>query len=335
MSGKILNSICYALRKSEKVKDLAGVDVNVKPAFPYDPNSESSSQTALKWSRQKSRYDIPNDKIEPEIIFRLNDPIELTILSLEFRGNGGRAYRVIDSNKYLFDLREDQLVEAITQCGISAGGKINGTFVWGKLASTTRLMLVGGKLHTEMLELTEAIKNNSISPSKLKPNSIYETPSGIWRTFIGRAKMPNGQKYYAFYELPDYPTTPNTVDRDYKQWAKLTLTEKFASHEKNLGTLTEKRVFFIANPKFIREIGTMDVSSLKNVDESVSCNTSLVYDLSEDWWTKVNGQRPQRNNSWNYYNDPKEQALAQAFRENTLLAMKKTRKDFGDLIVWF
>ena len=169
---RLLYSITYLIIDPIEDTDLVGNKISVSPTFPYNPDSKTSPETAKRWAWTAS-YHLSKDGCRissttpvekyTKTITRKNDPFSLKIIDIDARSEGGRAYIVIDDEGRRFDLREDQVLEAIAFNGIEAGGKIKGSFVWGVAASTVRLVLYGGELWTKMSnpDTTEKKKKNA------------------------------------------------------------------------------------------------------------------------------------------------------------------------------
>ncbi len=154
---------------------------------------------------------------------RTNEPFSVTIISLDVRSEGGRAYKVIDDEKRRFDLREDQVIEVFRQTGIEPGGRIPSEFVWGVLGSQVRMVLVGGEMHSEMLRCTEALREakqqrkSGVAPkqSTFVPGRVYRKRDQSLHVFVGKAKVPDSKKpLFAFVELPEAPDDHAGEDLD-------------------------------------------------------------------------------------------------------------------------
>ncbi|MBC7996788.1 MAG: hypothetical protein IAF58_02530 [Leptolyngbya sp.] len=167
-------------------EDLEGIAVMnevIFPCFPVDKASPESLETALGWAGYNK--DLPQSSQNlPKQIERANDPFQIRIAGLEARGRGGRAYKVMTEEGYWFDLREDVLLDALILSGIEKGGKINGSFVWGKVGSQIKLVRVGSALHSALIE---AGKRRTIAKVKhLSPGGIYRNVKGERFLVIGR-----------------------------------------------------------------------------------------------------------------------------------------------------
>jgi hypothetical protein len=222
--GSILKKICYLSKPKDWSTNLAGEKIEVSDTFPYNPESKTSPSTAMQWAKGYHYYYAAKDGTppppDPVPIELDNVPFEVTIIDLLVRSEGGRAYKVVDRENRLFDMREDQLVEAITFCGVSPGGKIPGKFVWATVASTTRMVLVGGKLHDSIVrsqEEKENIKTKSVKASKsLRLNGVYKKKDSTFIAYLGRVRDPDNKKLlYAFIELPQTPKDQTAVLKDY------------------------------------------------------------------------------------------------------------------------
>jgi len=158
---RLLDRVCYVSKAESNDTDLFGNEIKVRHTFPYNPDSKTAPETAKQWA-DNTIWDHKTHRYvkgpEPEFLERANDPFSVTVIDLDVRSEGGRAYKVVDQDGRCFDLREDQVLEVFKHSGVLAGGQIPGRFVWGILGSQMRMVLVGGDLHKEMVAQTEAFE---------------------------------------------------------------------------------------------------------------------------------------------------------------------------------
>jgi hypothetical protein len=95
----------------------------------------------------------------------------LRIIGLTFRGNGGRAYKVLIGEKYVFDLREDVLLDAMLNDGMGKNGTLFGSYIFASVGSEMKLIRVGSLLHAKMIETTVYKTKKKIT--KLEIGGIY------------------------------------------------------------------------------------------------------------------------------------------------------------------
>lgn len=77
----------------------------------------------------------------------------LRFLDIDTRLEGGRAYKVADpATNAVFDLREDQVAQAILKYGIAPGGIIGGEWVWAMNHNQPKCYLVDGSEYQAMLQ---------------------------------------------------------------------------------------------------------------------------------------------------------------------------------------
>lgn len=151
----------------------------VSDVFPT--GSEGNHVVAREWSNNGKVREFPNGGFD-----------DITIEGIERRGGGGRAYKVIirglfGKEGYRMDLREDTLMDVIKTTGISAGGKLNGTFCLANNGTNHVLILEGSKTHTEALQETEERKKYSrvLKKSELIPGRMYRTIKGKESVYMG------------------------------------------------------------------------------------------------------------------------------------------------------
>lgn len=296
---RLLDTICYVSRSPIDVVDILGNKITIRHTFPYNPQSKTAPKTAMAWA-SRSFYDHKSrsmiDPGQPEILERKNDPFTITIIDLDVRSEGGRAYKVIDDANRCFDLREDQIVDVIKHTGIEAGGKINGTFVWGITASTTRLVLVGGDLYNDMLE---RVGLTNLPNDAFKFGHVYRKRDCSDHVFIGRVKVPRrNDVMYAFARLLqplnheqicDYANLRAEVRADDHSWYVYTY-----------GDECHGGIALMSSPKFELDVGTNDSCVRLASRMRVNANVEYVYidgqcrDLSERHWAAMHNHNVQR-----------------------------------------
>lgn len=199
----VFDNVCYVSRKDSIDEDLNKTKITIRNTFAYNPDSKSAAQTAARWSGQKS---------DVEIVQLPNEPFTVQIIGIDVRSEGGRAFKVIDEHNRMFDLREDQLLSAIQNHGISPGGYIKGKFVWGTWESQTRLVLVGGDMHQTMLENNLARKRLEKQNKNIvfHEGTIYQKRDKSLVLFLGNVKLDN-KSFFAFVDMPTAPV--NYLDK--------------------------------------------------------------------------------------------------------------------------
>jgi len=192
--------------------------VTGRKAFAVDKDSKSASKTAERWSnavkvlrkQARSRIAMLFDDVEDAYEETPNDPLKnLRVFYLEIRGEGGRAYKVIDERGYVWDLREDVLVEAMIECGIKKGGILGGEYVWAILGSQIRLVRVGSQLHKDLAVSTKRGKQKKIGVRDLVVGGMYATKSGDMGVFCGFVHSHgNKKKRQLWLEISSYDLNP-------------------------------------------------------------------------------------------------------------------------------
>lgn len=271
-NARLLEKVSYCSRKQSKKIDLNDVKIQIKDTFPLNPESKTSPGTAKSWAKM---YERKTPDWEPTIETFDNTPREYTIISLDVRSEGGRAYKVIDSENRQFDFREDQLLEVLKLKGISPGGKMLGEFVWGVAGSQVKLALVGGKLHTEMVKTLEKNKTlitskkngTAVTPGKLVSGHVYKKRDGSHWAFVGRVVLPGESKTsYAIVEMPRRaPSVLNDqgLHMQIDGWRSMTWSERvkienecYIHHDNFFIVMTKA-------PTFEEECGECDITEFK------------------------------------------------------------------------
>lgn len=136
----IPDQVTVHTRPVVSTKNLLGVNINVKEGYAVDSTNVSRNESAQGWAGRAGKSLTENNK-----------GFTLTILSLTVRAQGGRAYKVVDQHKRMFDLREDSLLEAIANVGILPGGILPGQWLWSLQGSEMKLIREGSDKHKELL----------------------------------------------------------------------------------------------------------------------------------------------------------------------------------------
>ena len=278
-TSRLLNDVCYLSRSPSKTTDIVGTSITVQDTFPYNPESKTAPSTARQWANNNIWDSVKCEYVkgvEPTFLERPNEPFAVTIIDLDVRTEGGRAYKVIDNEMRCFDLREDQILEVFKHVGVQPGGRVNGEFVWGVLGSQVRMVLVGGDLYSEMVktrdELNAAkkkrVEGNAITPSKLQVGHVYKKLDGSKWVFVGKMLcVLNEKPLYALVELPeDEPYYQHCKDYVYEEkhaaWEKMSWEEKLvAEHE---ARTYEGDIKLLTSPKFLSEEDVaLDVAFIK------------------------------------------------------------------------
>lgn len=148
-------------------------NVTVHPTFFFDNTSERQKENAEVWA--SNRLAISSPRVQAQV--RPNTPMNnLWLDNLEQRMEGGRAYKVINKDDMTyFDVREDQMLQAILKHGIQAGGKIGGEWVFAMNGTQCKCFLV------DSVEYQEVLNRVAIAPAvmvkasyrNLKVGTIY------------------------------------------------------------------------------------------------------------------------------------------------------------------
>jgi hypothetical protein len=183
-----------------------GVTVRAAKSFVTDAGNEKSIKTGIDWATRKTRshtkvktylteeqakntddYVYLDSKgwhtidwkegvektYKPTQEVLENTPFRgLRILSLEYRSQGGRAYKVLFGDR-VFDLREDILLDILLTSKVDKG-LIDSEFIWAKVGAQMKLIRAGSKLHEELLKATH-LKNVSTTIKELNYGDVIQT----------------------------------------------------------------------------------------------------------------------------------------------------------------
>jgi hypothetical protein len=157
------------------------ITAEVIPVFVADATNSKTQATGKTWAEQQFwDYTTQTRKVStPCVPFEIpNTPFtSLQIISLEYRGQGGRAYKVRADGKYYVDLREDVLLDAMLNTGIVAGGFVRGEFIFAMVNSEMKVVRVGSSLHDRLVLATAEKAKPAIGVSGMVPGKVYFRPS--------------------------------------------------------------------------------------------------------------------------------------------------------------
>lgn len=185
--GSIPDKISYVYSKSINVKygcvwdidyfDDNGLSQKVTPAFPVESGDEKALKKAIEWASDGKKSHIIKEIDNKDIT-------DIKVISVETRGNGGRAYKAIVDGFYV-DLREDVMMDTLLQLGIKPGGVLNGTFVWAKIGPHMKIVRVGSELHRLIKEYEKSQTIKPIAKNELEVGGIYENRKKNRFIFLG------------------------------------------------------------------------------------------------------------------------------------------------------
>lgn len=158
------------------------VKEKVTPAFPSDSEDAKSLATAKQWA-ERTYYGQSKRTSQTTIID--NVPIKnVKVFSLEERGNGGRAYKVL-IDKFFVDLREDVLMDTMLKAGIKSGGILQGEFVWAKMGAQMKLVRIGSELHRLIAEFESKKDIKPVGKKDLEVGGVYQDRKKNKVVFVG------------------------------------------------------------------------------------------------------------------------------------------------------
>ena len=178
---KIPATVCLVYRPLATQTLLTGEVVKLHETYPSYHESPNRMKSARSWAGHKSQeQDFPN----------LFD--KLRVISLEERGEGGRAYKVLLDNLYLIDLREDVLMELMLHKGIQVGGYVEAAFRFALNGSQFKLYWEESTeyKHVQAQEIIEAAKVvvGKVAAKDLVYGQTYKDHNNNVLVFLGRVR---------------------------------------------------------------------------------------------------------------------------------------------------
>lgn len=281
MIGNIPENLVFIFSEKTKVND-----IEVIPAYVSDATNKKTIETGESWA--SGRY-YHKEKNIHQNVFLPNTPfVGPRILDLVIRSEGGRAYKLLLPMGYYVDFREAELMDAIENVGIRAGGYLNGEWIFARVASQMKPIRVGSKIHSEMIKSTEIGKSKSIK--ELEIGHCYKQKNEEQKVFLGRVNslevhwiLENnyGQRIPKIEYLKLIKNGYLWFDRFY--W---NIPEKIVEDFND----PKDHYFKITRSHVVKEdlgimISDIDIPSLR--DKIKSCITS---ELPDVWWFHRNGK---------------------------------------------
>lgn len=336
-----MNKVKFFIAESRSDTDLGGCSINVTPAYPTI--RETQEDTAKSWAASSSRtYNSEKRCYESA---KPADPIvvdnsfsSLSIIDLECRGNGGRAYKVtlpVEGCNLLFDLREGPLLDMINTLGIKPGGCIEGEFEFVMNKSQLNLVRVGSSIWEEAKRISEACK---VSANAYKVGVVYSDKSrncfwiylGAMHTKMGDSpKLVKVHVALQVWNLREKLGNPPNFLRD--SGAYLQIKKSFSFYETEYSIPEDSygevssylKSVVISSDQTAAEIRSKYPKLLK---PGCGYNTEMEFEDSAE--AAALGGRP----SWYYYGAANEKwrVAESVWREDRNAQMVEARKEFGE-----
>lgn len=193
--------------------------VKGRKGFAVDKEKDKGERgTAGRWANAKpltarSRVAMLFEDVDEAWEERPNKPLKnLRVFHLEQRAEGGRAYKVLDEDGYVWDMREDVFVEACIECGIKKGGIIGGQYVWAVNHTQMRLVRVGSQLHKDLSDAGKRRKQKKLGVKDLVPGKVYANAAGELAYFAGFVKV--DKKKHQLWFKPRNAADPDELARE-------------------------------------------------------------------------------------------------------------------------
>ncbi len=189
--ARIPEGITYVFRAPREVAigwddiEETGTMARVDPAFPTETGNAKTLATAQQWASGYGR------EAEAPTCAVANSPIaKITIVNLELRDEGGRAYKAalppIEGRTPYVDLREDVFLDAMLTNGVAPGGVLDGPFIWARVGSQMKLVRVGSVLHRHVVEADERGRRKAVAATDLVRGGVYANKKGDLFVYLGQ-----------------------------------------------------------------------------------------------------------------------------------------------------
>ena len=249
----------------DEVKNKAKME-KVYPTYPIDASNSKTLISAKKWQKNKSKT---------KIVTVNNDPIKnIRIFSLEFRNQGGRAYKLLIDSKYYVDLREDVLMDILLNAKVE-NGIIEADLIWATVGSQVKLIRVNSEIYNNIKNYQNKVALPKINKNDLVVGGVYETINRKQAIFVGyvdtvkfsyaKEKALERNKYY-INNYNYYNNTNLVVDFTYnsKVYKKYMLLYDIYFDDKipkNITYNNENDLYIVVgSSSFIKKIGQIQIN---------------------------------------------------------------------------
>lgn len=187
--------------------------IEVIPSFPVPGGREDLMETARRWAG-RSVYDYKTSKHIEQIVTEQTEPNDgtcLIVCGIEYRSEGGRAYKVLDDKGRYFDFREDILLDTLLSEGCEPNGLLGGRYLWARVGSQMKLLREGSSLHKQMILATERGVLKPIKVKDLEPGRVYSAKNGDKQIFLGFVRVQK-KKMQVWFELWSFNSNQTPVE---------------------------------------------------------------------------------------------------------------------------
>lgn len=213
-SGTVPDRLKVVMRPEEELtRTIDGKDYTVKVRPAMFTDADGKMDAALEWGRvwvsdnpdkKPTRYRAYSDTgvyVKPEVAEEPNKlRTWLQFWAIDERGEGGRAYKVIDREGRMFDMREDVVEESIF-AGEFNNRLFTGYYLWVRVGSQMRLVRHESRLHKEMLGAKRRKALKKIPNKELGVGGVYRTRDGKAHVYLGRVPGKGTGKGLCFVQL--------------------------------------------------------------------------------------------------------------------------------------
>lgn len=228
--ARIPEGITYVFRAPRDVAigwddiEETGTMARVDPAFPTETGNAKTLATAQQWA---CGYGC---EAEASTCAVANAPIaKITIVNLELRDEGGRAYKAalptIEGRTPYVDLREDVFLDAMLTNGVAPGGVLDGPFIWARVGSQMKLIRVGSVLHRHVVEADERGRRKVVASTDLVRGGVYANKKGDLFVYLGQCdtdELVYEKKRADYYgRREDTFTVTHKAHRNVQAWFEL------------------------------------------------------------------------------------------------------------------
>lgn len=173
------------------MRTVDGVDYSIQATPAYFVNKDSKGTSADNWGSNP-------------VVVNNTSFSNLRIWEIEHRGEGGRAWKVIDTDNMMFDIREDVILESI-YAGEISNGCLTGDYIWTRQNSHMKVeRLNSAKCQAIVNYCEKKAATNVIPMNKLEIGHVYRGSQSTYyddKMYVYLGKTSIAPKKYCFVKI--------------------------------------------------------------------------------------------------------------------------------------
>ena len=292
--GTVPDRLLIVMREEKEfTEEVDGVLHKTKAREAFFTDADGKTDTAISWGtlrrptgeKKESTWggrpymEDVYEAILPETVTVPNEPFtNIRLWTIDTRMEGGRAYKFIDEEGRMFDMREDTFLEAVFAGEVSQPGKtlyLVGQYIWVRAHSQMRVARVGSQIHEGLLEAKRRKELPKITGKMQVIGGVYKTKDDKLYVYVGRFRDSDKKLNWSYIQLREPYCYRDREKNLVERWRAMTIQEKFDRERKmrESSGCAENRASAMA---VVEHLGTIDMG--KDTAETLQWYPTTVID---------------------------------------------------------